>query len=192
MRKKPVMQGVDAVMAVVSILVLGAVDYFTGYYLSFFVFYFIPIALIASRYGAKVAYVFSVFCAATWFASDRFGGHPYPSAWMGIWNAATRLAAFLVVAYTIARIRSLLASAQQEVKVLSGLLPICAKCKKIRDDTGYWHKIESYLSQHTEATFTHGLCEPCYRDALREAGIEESAEPTNPSCSVPALRSPQG
>lgn len=48
-----------------------------------------------------------------------------------------------------------------EVKQLSGMLPICAQCKKVRDDHGYWNQIETYLSEHTEATFTHGVCPEC-------------------------------
>lgn len=47
------------------------------------------------------------------------------------------------------------------VKLLSGLLPICASCKKIRDDRGYWQQIESYLHEHSEAVFTHGICPDC-------------------------------
>jgi hypothetical protein len=41
---------------------------------------------------------------------------------------------------------------------LSGLLPICASCKKIRDDKGYWNQIETYISQHSTVDFTHGIC----------------------------------
>jgi hypothetical protein len=48
-----------------------------------------------------------------------------------------------------------------ELKLLSGLLPICASCKKIRDDKGYWNQIESYIMKHSEAYFSHGLCEDC-------------------------------
>ncbi len=51
--------------------------------------------------------------------------------------------------------------AMSEVKMLSGLLPICASCKKIRDDKGYWNQIESYIQDHSEAEFTHGLCPEC-------------------------------
>jgi hypothetical protein len=47
------------------------------------------------------------------------------------------------------------------IKLLNGLLPICCACKKIRDDTGGWNVIESYISQHSEARFTHGLCPDC-------------------------------
>jgi AmiR/NasT family two-component response regulator len=47
------------------------------------------------------------------------------------------------------------------VKTLRRLLPICASCKKIRDDQGYWHMVEDYLSSHSEITFSHGLCPDC-------------------------------
>ena len=50
-----------------------------------------------------------------------------------------------------------------EIKVLSGLLPICASCKKIRDDKGYWNQIESYIRSHSQAEFSHGLCPDCAR-----------------------------
>ena len=52
-------------------------------------------------------------------------------------------------------------AALQEVKKLSGLLPICASCKKIRDDKGYWNQIESYIEKHSDALFSHGICEEC-------------------------------
>ena len=48
-----------------------------------------------------------------------------------------------------------------EVKTLSGLLPICMHCKKIRDDKGYWNQIESYIQDHLEAKFSHSLCQEC-------------------------------
>ena len=48
-----------------------------------------------------------------------------------------------------------------QVKVLSGLLPICASCKKIRDDTGYWSQMETYIHDHSEAEFSHGICPDC-------------------------------
>ena len=65
--------------------------------------------------------------------------------------------------------------ALSEVKTLQGLLPICASCKKIRDDKGYWNQIESYLSQHTEVTFSHGICPGCERKLysdLLESGLK--------------------
>lgn len=51
--------------------------------------------------------------------------------------------------------------ALREVKTLSGFLPICASCKNIRDDSGYWKQIESYISQNSEAQFSHSICPDC-------------------------------
>ncbi|MDI6804685.1 MAG: hypothetical protein QME58_12720 [Bacteroidota bacterium] len=49
----------------------------------------------------------------------------------------------------------------KNIKTLNGLLPIYSSCKKIRDDKGYWNKVEQYISQHTDASFTHGICPDC-------------------------------
>jgi PAS domain S-box-containing protein len=54
-----------------------------------------------------------------------------------------------------------LQDALNKVKTLSGLLPICAFCKNIRDDGGYWHQVESYIKKHSEANFSHGVCPDC-------------------------------
>lgn len=56
-----------------------------------------------------------------------------------------------------------LADAISRVKKLSGLLPICSSCKKIRDDKGYWNKIESYIQNHSEAEFSHSICPDCIK-----------------------------
>lgn len=50
-----------------------------------------------------------------------------------------------------------------EIKTLSGLIPICASCKKIRDDKGYWNNLEKYIMTHTNAEFSHGICPDCVR-----------------------------
>ena len=57
--------------------------------------------------------------------------------------------------------RDRLQKALQEVKTLQGLIPICANCKKVRDDQGFWNQIESYMREHTDARFSHGLCPEC-------------------------------
>ena len=54
-----------------------------------------------------------------------------------------------------------LEAALEDIKTLNGLLPICAQCKKIRDDKGYWNQIESYIERHSDAAFSHGMCPEC-------------------------------
>ena len=50
-----------------------------------------------------------------------------------------------------------------QVRTLHGLIPICAWCKKIRNDEGYWQQLEAYISEHTEADFSHGMCPDCFK-----------------------------
>ncbi len=71
-----------------------------------------------------------------------------------------------------------LQAALAKVKTLSGLLPICAACKQIRDDQGYWHQVEGYIRTHSAATFTHGLCPDCVKKAL--AKLDQTATQHNP------------
>lgn len=59
--------------------------------------------------------------------------------------------------------RNNLKDALANVKQLSGLLPICSNCKKVRNDSGYWEQVEQYISERSEATFTHGLCPDCMK-----------------------------
>ena len=61
-----------------------------------------------------------------------------------------------------------LQSALNEIKKLSGMLPICASCKKIRDDKGYWNQLEDYISKHSEAVFSHGICPECAKKLYPE------------------------
>ena len=61
-----------------------------------------------------------------------------------------------------------LQKALDKVKTLSGMLPICASCKKIRDDKGYWNKIEAYIEKHSEAEFSHGICPECAKELYPE------------------------
>jgi DNA-binding response OmpR family regulator len=67
------------------------------------------------------------------------------------------------ISYSIERQKMLmqLEKTLKELKALKGILPICSFCKKIRDDKGYWNQIEAYISEHSEAEFSHGMCPEC-------------------------------
>jgi len=70
---------------------------------------------------------------------------------------------------TIAELREAL----QTIKTLNGLLPICMSCKKIRDDGGYWSQLESYISDHSGAEFSHSICPECTADYMRKLEAAE-------------------
>lgn len=65
-----------------------------------------------------------------------------------------------------------LQAALEQVKTLTGLLPLCGWCKKVREDDGYWNEIETYVSARTDATFTHGICPDCRREHFPGVGAK--------------------
>ncbi len=85
-----------------------------------------------------------------------------------MWIVAALGAAALLAGIAIIR-RSLQLLAQ--LRSLSGLLPICSTCKSIRDDQGYWKELEIFVEDHSDAQFTHGLCETCLKRLKAEAGL---------------------
>ena len=74
-----------------------------------------------------------------------------------------------------------LKEALQAVKLLTGLLPICASCKKIRDDNGYWNEVENYISKHSDVDFTHGYCPECANQMLEGYLKSKKASQDDPS-----------
>lgn len=80
----------------------------------------------------------------------------------------------------IRQANSRLGAALKEIEHLRGIIPICCACKKIRDDDGYWHEVETYFKDHLDTSFTHGICDDCIRDLypdlhskLQEKGQEK-------------------
>jgi AmiR/NasT family two-component response regulator len=69
-----------------------------------------------------------------------------------------------------------LQEALSKVRTLEGLIPICSWCKKVRDDEGYWQQVEIYISKHTKADFTHGICPDCYKKVYSEFRREDADE----------------
>lgn len=60
-----------------------------------------------------------------------------------------------------------------KVKTLKGLIPICANCKKIRDDKGYWNQIDSYIHEHADVDFSHGICPDCAKKLYPDLDLDE-------------------
>lgn len=69
-----------------------------------------------------------------------------------------------------------LEAALEEIKTLTGILPICSYCKQIRNDDGYWQQVEEYIAEHSKAMFSHGVCPSCYRKAMGQLKKEEREE----------------
>jgi sigma-B regulation protein RsbU (phosphoserine phosphatase) len=94
-----------------------------------------------------------------------------PVDW-GLLRARIQIGARIVtLQQSLAQRVSELQMALDTVKVLSGLLPMCSYCKRIRKDNDYWQQLECYLSEHTDAEFSHGVCPECFDHATKEFGL---------------------
>jgi hypothetical protein len=74
------------------------------------------------------------------------------------------------------RVRELEAALRQ-VKELKGLLPICGYCKAVRDDRNYWQRVETYITTHSNARFSHGICPTCWKDVVEPEMVASGLAP---------------
>jgi hypothetical protein len=144
------------------------------------------ITYVGAMSPSRFPYVIAIMCSTAFsfvVAGDYFRFLPHYSIFQSFdvpWiSKLAMLSAVIGLLFVIAYISSLTAAtlrknrnklreknlelrnALSKIKTLSGMLPICASCKKIRDDKGYWNQIESYIKHHSEAEFSHSICPEC-------------------------------
>ncbi len=110
------------------------------------------------------------------FFAHLQSSHQKEVSFLGAHQISQVAAAALIVLLALLGARRLL----RRVRSLSGLIPICANCKRIRTDQGYWSQVENYLKVHSEAKFTHGLCPDCFRALYGELADVEAGKPDRP------------
>ncbi|HOI75762.1 MAG TPA: hypothetical protein PLO63_16595 [Syntrophales bacterium] len=169
------------IITIMSILLIAYLDWLTGLELNLYVFYFMPVAVGAWFIGLWFTIVLAVFSALLWFRTEFLLGHFYSSAFYAVWDTTIHLISFLAIGLSVSRMRFLynveqkraveLNRALSEVKVLEAFLPICAECKKIRDQQGGWQQLEAYIVQQTGSQFSHTYCPECAKKALADAGL---------------------
>ncbi len=108
--------------------------------------------------------IYMAICCSILTVIGYFSSPPGGELWKVISNRF--LAFFAIWTVAILSVQRKIIHLEKEkalskLKVLSGLIPICAACKNIRDDSGYWSQIESYIRDHSEAEFSHGICPDC-------------------------------
>ena len=123
MKENPSFKGnLILVVIALSVLVLGFMDYATGYEFGFFVFYFLPIAIAAWRVGSTGSYLISIQSSIVWFLADIYSSHSYTSLFFVFWNTIIRLFSFLIIAYATSKIRFLLVEERKTAKALRDAL----------------------------------------------------------------------
>jgi hypothetical protein len=150
---------------------IGFLDYRTSFEFRVEILYLLPISYVTWYIGKKTGVVFSTLLLLTLPCANMLSGKNYYHFPFELWNMAMYFALFILVIFLLSKLRSTLQqraglitqlhNALNAIKELSGILPICANCKKIRDDQGYWHDVDVYITRHTNVEFTHGICVEC-------------------------------
>jgi hypothetical protein len=144
-----------------SSIILLAADYFSGPFIQFPVTYLIPISLASWFSGRRWGLAFAIILP---LVRLYFNLVLWTIPWTYVeaaTNCIIRIVVFTLFAILISRIAKKTSELTKEVSMLSGLLPICSFCKKIRDESDQWQQVEQYVAEHSDASFTHGVCPEC-------------------------------
>ncbi len=158
--------------AIILNLIVGYIDYATGYDIGISVFYLAPIGIVVWVVMKRwIGIYMSLATSVTLTLSNLLAGKEIKSYAVEVWNLLVHFAFFSISALLIYEVKAgmqkrdqLIKDLQQamnEVKTLSGLLPMCSSCKKVRDDKGYWNQVDAYIRDHSDAEISHGLCPEC-------------------------------
>lgn len=158
-------------VSILLTLLTVLLDYWTGFGYRMKIFYLVPVSYATWYVGKIYGIAFSTVAVMTMLNRGMASGTNNDDIPAVIWNMAMYFAFFVIVILLLSKLRSTMQqlaglitkmqNALNAVQELSGILPICANCKKIRDDEGYWHDVDVYISRHTKAEFTHGICAEC-------------------------------
>ena len=143
-------------------VLLGA-DYFSGPFISVSILFVIPVVLASRFSGGRWGIALGVL-----MPSVHLGFHLHENSLRpltdSLLNAGIRIAALVAFAILIDRV----SRQAREIRVLRGLLPVCAFCKKIRNEDQAWQPIESFITERSEASFTHTVCPECAKQHYGE------------------------
>ena len=118
----------------------------------------VTMVCIAAIRGGRLETIIVATVATVWTFAGLWAS---PTDGLPLWLELLNRLGAIVVIWTAVYLAAQRRKAEGEVRILQGLLPICASCKRIRHDDDQWENLESYISEHSEATFTHGLCPGC-------------------------------
>ena len=159
------------VALVLLVFLVGFIDYITGYEFELVIFYFIPIAITAWTEKWHTVLLIAIVSGLVWYASDFFAGSQHTREFYRYWDGCMKIATFIIIGRAVHRTRTVmrekeeanrqLKKALEELQELREIVPICAYCKAIRNDQGYYEKVETYISRVTGQNLTHGICPAC-------------------------------
>ncbi len=153
----------SAAVSFLGILLVGVLDFFTGFDVSLSVFYAVLVILAVWSLGRGAGTAAALLAVTVWSLADHLSGHTYATQWILLWNAVVRFSFFMLVVFGAYYSKHHLELTTARAEALEQVLPVCGCCKKIADEHGAWVDVETYLSEHLSTRATMKLCPDCSR-----------------------------
>jgi hypothetical protein len=170
----------------------GVVDVWSGREIVLSPLYLVAVIIGTWRGGLWVGLGLVISSALTGLVADLLLSEPYlhlensyTSAWIPFWNAVARGLVLLAAVLSVSKLQALLRDRDQavrelkhafgQIRTLESLLPVCAWCRRIRDesDANSWKSMERYIAEHTDTKFNHGMCPECFERVWEEEGLKD-------------------
>lgn len=172
----PLKDAVRAALVLLTLVLSGVIDYATGYEVSVFLLYVVPVALSTRFFGVYTGVGMALVSAAVWMAVDHLTGHQYSHAWIWYVNAANRMICFVLAVWAISYFESRQQRLKQRLSAFTGPIPVCTQCHRLSANDGYWWEVDGYLQEFGGAQPQHKVCPDCARHAYARGGYRETAE----------------
>jgi hypothetical protein len=154
-----------------AIMVL-AIDYFTGKDIQFPILYIFPAGIAAWQNKKNTAYALAIILPIV-RVGFHIPWHEIESIYYATINAVIIITALTLLVYLVNRTALQEKELEKRVKILEGILPICSYCKKIRNEKDEYEQLEKYISEHSDAQFSHGICPECLKELYPEFAEKE-------------------
>jgi hypothetical protein len=174
--QKPAFQWRHVALVLVSLGLSAYIDVITGYEVSVFLLYTVPVALATRRLGRVAGLMTAVLATVVWVWADKASGHTYSRDWYLYVNAFNRMVCFLLTVAAIRYVAAQKSALVARFQAFTGDVPVCQQCHRIGDDGGYWRPFDSYLTEFGGAQIQHKVCPDCARRGYARAGYRDRVD----------------
>lgn len=173
--QQPLRSWLRGALAVASLFAVATLDWASGYEVSVFFLYVIPVSLCTRYFGRAAGWCMALTATLTWMVADRWSGHQYSQDWIWYANALNRFLCFALAVWVVHYFEVRSAIMQKRLDAFGGARPVCSSCHSISDDHGYWWSVDNYLREFGDASPLARVCPDCARHAYARGGYRESA-----------------
>ncbi len=165
----PASQLRTAGLVLVLLALSGYVDWTTGFEVSVFLLYTVPVGLATRRLGGAAGMLASLAAMGVWVWADIQGGHVYSQRWFLCVNALNRLACFVLTVLAVSYLGAKYQRLSAKLQAFSGEIPQCTQCDRLGAPDGYWRSFEQHLAEFGGAHLRHKACPDCARKGYARA-----------------------